>query len=151
MKRHIHPDTERLNRAAHSDLHCHCITPAAKDSKLVQISYSVPTKTNRSPKPKSLSHDMQRRQSASTPVNTTNIALTAPSSFFTLEPIPCPGAANTPAVDRVAEPNPGHTSPGSMASRQSYDCFDTYDTGHFNSVDTLYDQGVWIGYLAEES
>ncbi|KAH6616639.1 hypothetical protein C7974DRAFT_379510 [Boeremia exigua] len=38
-----------------------------------------------------------------------------------------------------------------MALRQVYDCFDTDGHGHFDSVDALFDRGVWIGYLAENS
>lgn len=92
---------------------------------------------------------------AFTPLYAYKNSLTAPSSFFTLDPV-LPSAMNKPksntaAVDRASKTDHGLKSLGSMAPQQVYDCFNVCDTGHLKSVDTLFDQGVWIGYLAEES
>ncbi|KAJ8112045.1 hypothetical protein OPT61_g5498 [Boeremia exigua] len=93
---------------------------------------------------------MQKSQSA---VNTHRSALTAPSSHFTLHPVSISSTGKsknqTTVVDDVEEAHCMHPSQGSMATL--YDCFDRSGRGHFDSADTLFDRGVWIGYLAERS
>ena len=59
---------------------------------------------------------------------------------------------NDPQItDSLADSGTGLLVHKKMTSRHLYSCFDTLGKGHFQSADELCDNGVWVGYLAEES
>lgn len=89
------------------------------------------------------------------PLNANQNTLTAPLSLFTLEPVTQgvvdrtrkdPPVVNS-LIGRITNPTVNDT----MTPHHAWTCFDTHGNGHFQSADQLYDSGVWIGYLAEES
>lgn len=72
--------------------------------------------------------------------------LAASSDLITLQPAIISQSGKTPPMaDSLEE------AYESMALPHLYSCFDTHGKGHFRSADELFDNGIWIGYLADES
>lgn len=90
-----------------------------------------------------------------TSLNPPRNTLAAPSSFFALDFVlpdtERPSRDDPQITDSLAGPGTGLLVHENMTSRHLYSCFDTLGKGHFQSADELCDNGVWIGYLAEES